>query len=75
MQKEQQTFEHIGQLTEDFQRSDADQWTPQDGSWWQVRVLLAIAQQLAVISGHLKALNDEAAQSGVEDWQPNRREQ
>lgn len=49
-------YTHIGKLSDEFAEQDTSQWSPEDAAWWQVRVLLAIAQQLSVISANLKDL-------------------
>lgn len=54
-------FEHIGNLTAEFQEMEgmaaggrAGDLTPETASYWQLRILLAIAQQLSVIAGEIK---------------------
>ena len=49
-----QTFEHIAHMTEEFHNAEEQELTPEGASYWQLRILLSIAQQLSVIAGHLK---------------------
>lgn len=47
-------YEHIDGMSEEFQGIEPEDLTPELASWWSLRINLAIAQQLSVISQTLK---------------------
>lgn len=54
MKEETQHFEHIDAMTQEFGLVDPEKVSGPTGEWWHLRILLAIAQQLSVISSSLK---------------------
>ena len=47
-------YEHIDSMSEEFHNAEEQELTPEGESYWQLRILLSIAQQLSVISQTLK---------------------
>jgi hypothetical protein len=56
-------FEWIEKMTAEFALRSASSTaiTPDEASWWQLRILLSIAQQLSVIAATLKETERLAA--------------
>lgn len=58
-------FENIANMTQEFQEyeraatgPDFRPVSPEYAAYWQARILLAIAQQLSVIAGQMKAQSE-----------------
>jgi hypothetical protein len=52
--KKPESFENIDQMSHEFDERVTEVLEPGLASYWQLRILLAIAQQLSVISASLK---------------------
>jgi hypothetical protein len=51
-------YEHIDEMSAEFERMEPGAMTDQAGEFWMLRILLSISQQLSMISQHLSVIAD-----------------